>query len=169
MNNISHTHTNESIMQLLCTIPDPEVPAINIVELGVVRGVEIQNDTVQVTITPTYSGCPAMKAIEDEIVKTLLANNITQYKIKTVLLPPWTTDWLTDEAKQKLQDYGIAPPQQTTNQHLTAMLSGKKIAVTCPYCKSGDTKLSSAFGSTACKALHYCNACQQPFEEFKCH
>ena len=169
MNNISHTQTNESIMQLLCTIPDPEVPAINIVELGVVRGVEIQNDTVQVTITPTYSGCPAMKAIEDEIVKTLLANNITQFKIKTVLLPPWTTDWLTDEAKQKLQDYGIAPPQQTTNQHLTAMLSGKKIAVTCPYCKSGDTKLSSAFGSTACKALHYCNACQQPFEEFKCH
>lgn len=165
----TETISTEQLLALLNTIPDPEVPAISIVELGVVRNISYVGDVLEIKITPTYSGCPAMKVMEEEIEKKLQASHITNYKIRTVLSPAWTTDWLSDGTKQKLKAYGIAPPEQSTASHLENLLNGKRKNVTCPYCNSTDTKLTSAFGSTACKALHYCNGCQQPFEEFKCH
>lgn len=159
----------EFIWELLSQIPDPEIPAISIVDLGVVRQVEEINGKIVVTLTPTYSGCPALKAMEESVVETLTANNISNYEIKRTLFPPWTTDWMSAEARLKLQRYGIAPPEKSTEEHLRSVLSGKKSAITCPFCMSTNTHLTSAFGSTACKALHYCDQCHQPFEEFKCH
>ena len=145
------------IWELLSSIPDPEIPVISIVDLGVVRKVEEMQGKVVVTITPTYSGCPALKTIEENIREAFQKREIENVEIKTVLYPPWTTDWIPDSAREKLRSYGIAPPEISTESHLKSVLSGKKNKVTCPFCHSKDTTLTSAFGSTACKALHYCN------------
>lgn len=138
-------------------------------ELGVLREIKEVDGIFEIIITPTYSGCPAMNTMAEDIRCMLDKNGISNYKIVTVHSPAWTTDWMTDQAKEKLRTYGIAPPSQSTSSHLEGMLSGKYKPVTCPFCGSNQTRLTSAFGSTACKALHYCNACHQPFEEFKCH
>ena len=167
MNTIENI-TKETIWNLLKEIPDPEVPAINIVELGVVREVIIHDDSLEIIITPTYSGCPAMKMIEEDIISTLKENGFENIKIKTIFSPPWTTDWMTDETKAKLKSYGIAPPDKLSKEELFPFLSEKKKILSCPYCNSENTVLQSQFGSTACKALYYCNNCQQPFEHFKC-
>lgn len=154
------------IFQLLYAIPDPEVPVINIGELGVLRSVDWINGQLIITITPTYSGCPAMFAIESEIRTILKDNNISDFKVKTVYFPAWTTDWLTDDAKRKLSDYGIAPPEHSSQiKHLRP----DEVSVKCAFCHSDETHLTSWFGSTACKALYYCDNCKQPFEHFKCH
>lgn len=162
-------YSKKEILNILKQVKDPEVPVLDIEELGVLRDVVIHGDNLEVTITPTYSGCPAMGAIEEEIEKVLKENNIQNYSIKTVLSPAWTTDWMDDNAKAKLEQYGIAPPSGTTLEHIQNLVSGKRTAIRCPFCKSDNTRLTSIFGSTACKALHYCNNCHQPFEEFKCH
>ncbi len=159
--------TRDNIIDILTRIPDPEVPAINIVELGVVRDASMEGDKVNVTITPTYSGCPAMKMIEDQIYALLQQEGFTEVSIKTVFSPAWTTDWLSDEAKRKLKEYGIAPPGKTSPQQFALFAPGQR-QVDCPFCDSANTTLKSEFGSTACKALYYCNSCQQPFEHFKC-
>ncbi len=158
-----------TIWNLLKQIPDPEVPAINIVELGVVREVNIHNDSLEIVITPTYSGCPAMKVMEEDILATLKEKSFENIKIKTIFSPPWTTDWMTEETKAKLKSYGIAPPDVLSSEQLFPFLADKKKTLACPYCNSENTVLQSQFGSTACKALYYCNNCQQPFEHFKCH
>lgn len=162
--------TSDSIWNVLKQIPDPEVPAINIVELGVVRDVLLSEDGsgVEVVMTPTYSGCPAMKVMEDH-VKEKLSNEGLEVKIKIVYKPAWTTEWMTDETKAKLKAYGISPPPKLTFEHLHPLSSVKNAEVICPFCDSSNTTLTSQFGSTACKALHYCNHCHQPFELFKCH
>ena len=157
------------IQELMEQVLDPEVPALSIVDLGVFRGVEFIDGKYVVSITPTYTGCPAMRVIEQEIGKTLDDAGISNFRIKTVLSPPWTTDWMSEGGRRKLKEYGIAPPSISTEEHLAGMMSGKSRPVTCPFCNSTDTRLTSPFGSTACKALHYCNNCHQPFEEFKCH
>lgn len=157
------------IWELLKKIPDPEIPAISIVDLGVLRAVDEKDDKFLITITPTYSGCPALKVMEESIKTVLTDNGINNFEIKIAIFPPWTTDWMTSEASDKLRKYGIAPPEMTTEEHLRSLLKGKRTPVTCPYCNSTNTVLTSAFGSTACKALHFCNGCNQPFEEFKCH
>ena len=159
----------EDARKLLKAIKDPEVPVIDIDELGVLRTVFFEGEILIIEITPTYSGCPAMMVIEDEIKKVLNENGIRNFKIKTILSPAWTTDWIAASAKQKLKEYGIAPPEFSAEENLKFILQRKKRTVHCPFCNSSDTKLTSAFGSTACKALHYCNNCLQPFEEFKCH
>ena len=157
----------ERIFKVLSEIPDPEIPVISIVELGVVRDVkELDNNSIEVTITPTYSGCPAMKQMEDDVVSKLKENGFTDVKVKMVYSPAWTTDWLTTEAKLKLQAYGIAPPEESTNDK--SFLTGKHKAVTCPRCKSKNTTLISQFGSTACKALYKCSDCLETFDYFKC-
>ncbi|MBL0340973.1 MAG: phenylacetate-CoA oxygenase subunit PaaJ [Bacteroidetes bacterium] len=161
--------TVEHIRDLLSKVLDPEVPALSIVDLGILRDVSLENSVFEISITPTFTGCPAMKVIEEDIVEILHHEGINNFKIKTVLAPAWTTDWMSPEGKKKLKEYGIAPPSQSTEEHLKAMLSGRKKSVQCPFCNSLNTKLTSAFGSTACKALHFCNECHQPFEEFKCH
>ena len=157
-----------SVWEILNGIPDPEVPAISIVELGVVRGVSLSGNKVVVTMTPTYSGCPALKAMEEQIREELLKAGIQEIEINMIYKPAWTTDWLSNETKQKLKDYGIAPPEKLTSDQLYPTLKEKK-PLQCPFCESMDTKLTSQFGSTACKALYFCNHCHQPFEHFKCH
>lgn len=148
---------------------DPEIPVLNVVEMGIVRSVEIIDEQVVVKITPTYSGCPAMNAIEMEIHKKLDEKGINSFKVLTDYRETWTTDWMTDQAKQKLKEYGIAPPGKTNSDDdfLIGLKNSQKI-VSCPYCDSTDTELQSEFGSTACKAQYFCNECNQPFEHFKC-
>ncbi len=159
--------TKENIYSLLSEIPDPEIPVITIVELGVVRGVNIiDRKNIEITITPTYSGCPAMKQMEDDVRKKLIDNGFETIVIKTVFNPPWTTDWLTVEAKLKLQNYGIAPPEESTTDK--SFLTGKTKQITCPRCKSKNTLMVSQFGSTACKALYQCKDCLEAFDYFKC-
>jgi ring-1,2-phenylacetyl-CoA epoxidase subunit PaaD len=158
--------SKEKILALISEIPDPEIPVITIAELGVIRDVNIEGEKVEVKITPTYSGCPAMKQMEDDIRAVLKENGITDLKITTVYSPPWTTDWINAEAKEKLRVYGIAPPEHTTEDK--SWLTGKSKIIKCPRCGSQDTRLVSQFGSTACKALYQCNNCLEPFDYFKC-
>lgn len=156
----------ESVWKILSEIPDPEVPVISIVELGIARDVEIKDDKVIVSITPTYSGCPAMNAIEKEIVSLLKANGMNP-EIKIVYSPVWTTDWISDAAKAKLLAYGIAPPEKSSMDKNSLSVHPKIIQ--CPKCRSENTELISQFGSTACKALYRCKDCKEPFDYFKCH
>lgn len=155
-----------SILDLLREVKDPELPMLDVVELGIVREVHATEDGVRVDITPTYSGCPAMKAIESDIVEMLSTHGVRNVTVRTVYSPAWTTDWLSDEAKEKLRVAGIAPPRQVEQEPLV-MLHRAHRAVVCPYCGSSASEERSEFGSTACKSIHYCNACQQPFDSFK--
>ena len=159
--------SKETIYQHLKSVKDPEVPVIDVVELGVVRDVRIEGDSVAIDLTPTYSGCPAMKVMETEILAALKAKGIEQVAVNTVLQPAWTTDWMSETARQKLKDYDIAPPDKVAAADLNP-LNWETKSVSCPFCDSAETDLTSQFGSTACKALYYCNGCQQPFEHFKC-
>jgi len=161
------THTKEHIWDLIKDIPDPEIPVITIVELGVLRDIEFADDKVLVVITPTYTGCPAMKLFADDILKTLSDNGIENAESKTVFSPAWTTDWITEEARQKLMDYGISPPVKGTEDKGVLFSTEKKVVI-CPQCKSKNTELKSQFGSTACKALYQCKDCLEPFDYFKC-
>ncbi len=159
--------TTKEVKTLLSQIPDPEIPVITIEELGILRDVSFENDECVVTITPTYSGCPAMKAIEQDITALLKENGIEKVKVKSVFSPAWTTDWLTEVAKEKLRKYGISPPAKTSSDK--SILTGIQKVVKCPLCNSENTELVSQFGSTACKALYKCKDCLEPFDLFKCH
>lgn len=159
--------TRERALEVLDTVPDPEVPAISVVELGIVRDVTVGADGgVDVTITPTYSGCPAMFEIEQDIRTALAAEGATRIGIRTVLAPAWTTDWIGPDAREKLRRYGIAPPGRADDGGLVTLVR-RRAPVECPHCGSLETELKSAFGSTACKAIHVCRGCGQPFDEFK--
>ncbi|GAB4254555.1 MAG: phenylacetate-CoA oxygenase subunit PaaJ [Vicingaceae bacterium] len=160
-------YSKEYIWELLSKIPDPEIPVITITDLGVVRAVDIEKDKINISITPTYTGCPAMKLFEEEIIETLNKHGIENVSIKMVFAPAWTTDWLSEEAKEKLRKYGIAPPVDGTQDKGILFEAGPK-TVNCPKCNSTNTTLKSQFGSTACKALYVCNNCKEPFEYFKC-
>ena len=153
--------TKEYIYTILHNVADPEIPVLTIQDLGIIRNVIINNDIVEVVITPTYNGCPAMDMISTNIRLALAENGIIQTKITTVLSPAWTTDWMTEIGKQKLKQYGIAAP----NKSFDIPADG----VECPQCNSTHTKLISEFGSTACKALYQCQDCKEPFDYFKCH
>jgi ring-1,2-phenylacetyl-CoA epoxidase subunit PaaD len=157
--------TAQKLFDLLSGISDPEIPVITIGELGILRSVEKVDEKLIIKITPTYSGCPAMHAIETEILETLKENNITNAEVKTVYSPVWTTDWINEEAKEKLRKYGISPPGKL---HGKNNLSGDR-EIKCPQCNSGNVQMISQFGSTACKALYKCNSCLEPFDLFKCH
>ena len=159
-------YSKEEIIHRLREIPDPEIPVIDILELGVLRDVIIDEDRVEVLITPTYSGCPAMKQIEQDVIKKLKEMGITNSSVKLIYTPAWTTDWITDAAKEKLRKYGIAPPENSSQDKGTLMGKVKKVA--CPQCKSLNTEMVSQFGSTACKALYRCLDCKEPFDYFKC-
>lgn len=158
--------SEKEIWDILAEVEDPEIPVINVVEMGIVRGVEVVDDIVKVTITPTYSGCPAMKTIEEDIREILEEKKVPSFEVHTVLSPAWTTDWMTDIAKEKLRETGIAPPVGTSSDK--GLLMGKVRDIKCPRCGSKDTSMISQFGSTACKALYKCNDCLDPFDYFKC-
>lgn len=159
--------SKERALEVIGTVPDPEVPVISVVELGIVREVDVEEDGgVRVTITPTYSGCPAMHEIEKDIRTALAAAGVHRVEMRTVLSPAWTTDWIGPEAREKLRAYGIAPPGKAESGGLVT-LTRARTPVPCPWCGSRDTELRSEFGSTACKAIHVCRSCRQPFDEFK--
>lgn len=147
------------------SVVDPEIPVLTIADLGVLRDVVLDGDQVEVAITPTYSGCPAMNMIALEIEVALERAGFCSPKVRTVLSPAWTTDWMSEEGRRKLHAYGIAPPQDSNSRRA---LFGEQ-AVTCPQCGSANTELLSEFGSTSCKALWRCRACREPFDYFKCH
>lgn len=160
----------QRVWQLLTNVKDPEIPMIDVVELGVVRNVLVEHDSVRVDITPTYSGCPAMQVIEREIESTLEANGFANVVVRTIYSPAWTTDWLSDETKEKFRSYGIAPPRGNTEAAgIAELVSIRRAqpATVCPFCGSSNTERKSEFGSTACKSIHFCNNCHQPFDHFK--
>lgn len=156
----------KKIYEILESVKDPEIPVLSIEDLGILRNVEISDQgKLIVTITPTYSGCPAMDTIEDDILKTL-AEKGYQAEIKTSISPAWTTDWLTEKGRKNLEDYGIAPPAERTTDK--SFLTGGHKEIKCPQCKSTNTEMISHFGSTACKSLYKCNDCLETFDYFKC-
>jgi ring-1,2-phenylacetyl-CoA epoxidase subunit PaaD len=168
---LQETISTQKIWNILEEVYDPEIPVLSIIDLGIVRDVELKVSPNEgdlegaIIITPTYSGCPAMDVIAMEIKMTLLQNGFKNIKITQRLSPAWTTDWMTERGKEKLKAYGIAAPvgKSFDQQFL------ENIKVECPQCQSKNTKLLSQFGSTACKALYQCNDCKEPFDYFKCH
>lgn len=150
----------DHVLAVLARVPDPEVPCVSVVDLGIVR--EVDDD--KVVITPTYTGCPATVAIERAIREALDRTGFSHMRIETVLAPPWTTDWISDEGRAKLKAYGIAPPPKGA-----ARGSLRDEHPACPRCGSTHTEEISRFGSTPCKALHRCLDCREPFDRFKCH
>ncbi|MEJ6505293.1 MAG: phenylacetate-CoA oxygenase subunit PaaJ [Crocinitomicaceae bacterium] len=157
---------NENIIwAYLEDVYDPEVPVLSIVDLGIVRSAKFENNHVDIVITPTYTGCPAMQTIEQDIIVKLKSEGIFSYKIETSIAPAWTTDWMSEAGKQKLKEYGIAPPQDEVDK---SVLFADPLVVPCPKCEAQNTKLVSQFGSTACKAHYQCKECREPFDYFKC-
>ena len=169
MSSVKNTESSKSteslIWALLHTVPDPDIPVISIVDLGIVRNVEWKNEIAIITITPSYSGCPAMSVFVDDIRQVLNGAGF-QSEIKTVLSPAWTTEWISQSGLDKMKTHGIAPPEDESG--MNSIFAMQK-PVTCPRCNSKQTKMLNRFGSTPCKALWYCNECSQPFEYFKCH
>ncbi|MBK7884681.1 MAG: phenylacetate-CoA oxygenase subunit PaaJ [Chitinophagaceae bacterium] len=160
----SNIETREKeIWKILESVTDPEIPVLTIVDLGIVRNVKINEEEVEVSITPTYTACPAMDMIAVNIRLALLENGYTIIKITTVLSPVWTTDWISETGKEKLKRYGIAPPLSSLDK------DGQTTVIQCPQCRSDNVHLISQFGSTACKALYQCDDCKEPFDYFKCH
>jgi ring-1,2-phenylacetyl-CoA epoxidase subunit PaaD len=156
--------TRAQVLEWLSHVPDPEIPVLSIMDLGIVRDVVV-NGTVVVALTPTYTGCPATEVIEQSVIDALHDQGIADVSIDRVLSPPWTTDWISAAGREKLREYGIAPPVAGASKR--EMLQGDR-AIACPRCRSIETSLVSEFGSTACKASYKCTACLEPFEYFKC-
>jgi len=161
----SDTDLRQRAWDAAARVVDPEIPVLTIADLGVLREVSVSDGHVEVAITPTYSGCPAMNMIALEIELALERAGFRQPKVRTVLSPAWTTEWMSEEGREKLRAYGIAPPQAS---HSRRALFGEQ-AVACPQCGSDKTELLSEFGSTSCKALRRCRSCREPFDYFKCH
>jgi ring-1,2-phenylacetyl-CoA epoxidase subunit PaaD len=159
----------ERAWQVLGSIPDPEIPVVSIRELGILREINESDGRLEVVITPTYSGCPAMSQIEQDVREALAANGLGA-NVVTRLAPAWTTDWITKEARQKLKDFGIAPPHTVEQDNIVRFaprVSHTPTAVACPHCGSINTTETSHFSSTACKALYKCLDCLEPFDYFK--
>jgi len=149
------------LFELLGGVSDPEIPVLSLLDLGVVRNVSVQGGKVSVTITPTYAGCPAMTAMRADIESTLAAAGYGQVEVRQKLSPAWSTDWMTERGREKLRDYGIAPPVPHSENE-------QGNGIECPQCRSADVEKISEFGSTACKALYRCRECLEPFDYFKC-
>ena len=157
----------ENIISILAEVMDPEIPVLSITDLGILREVELSGERVTVYITPTYSGCPAMDTIRQDIRKILAKNGIDRVEINQVLSPAWTSDWMSTAGKEKLEAFGIAPPGQPAACLLAEGLTDEPDH--CPLCRSKHVELISRFGSTSCKALYRCLDCGEPFDYFKCH
>lgn len=160
---VSDAVTSERIWQVLNTISDPEIPVVSLVEMGIAREVQIDGGRVIVTITPTFAGCPAMHHMREQIVGQLRSIGVEQVEVRTSLNPPWTSEWLSDEVRSKLKQFGLAPPPRHTGNIEIALME----VVPCPRCGSPDTVLDNPFGPTLCRSLHYCRRCRQSFERFK--
>lgn len=162
------TYSIEEIRTILDRVMDPEVPVLSVLDLGIVRDISVNEEKVTVTITPTYTGCPAMDVISMQIRMELMAAGVKEVEIKQVLSPAWTTDWMSDRGKRRLKEYGIAPPMPRQQVCSPTRFAAEE-AIQCPHCSSYHTHRVSEFGSTACKALYQCDDCLEPFDYFKCH
>ncbi len=159
---------NKAIWQLLEQVKDPEVPVLTVVDLGIIRSVHFdENQKLEIIITPTYSGCPAMDMIAVDIKAVLQENGFESVQVSSVLSPPWSSDWMSANGRKKLKEYGIAPPEGKVIDKSVLFAQPKNIQ--CPHCDSRHTKMISQFGSTACKSLYQCQDCKEPFDYFKCH
>ena len=156
--------SSEQVFDWLSEVPDPEIPVLTIADLGILRGVVIKDEII-VELTPTYSGCPATEVIEQSVIDALHEQGVENVRVKRVLSPPWTTDWISAAGREKLKEYGIAPPAEGASKR--ELLQGKR-SIACPRCDSLNTAVVSEFGSTACKASYKCGDCLEPFEYFKC-
>jgi ring-1,2-phenylacetyl-CoA epoxidase subunit PaaD len=156
------------VWQLLESVMDPELPVLSVVDLGIVRSVQLEGKAVELVITPTYTGCPAMDVITMQLKIILASAGYTPVTIRSVLSPAWTTEWMSESGRDKLKAYGIAPPNPKQSVCTPAYFQREE-AVECPHCGSYNTNMISEFGSTACKALYRCSVCQEPFDYFKCH
>ena len=152
------------LREVLAQVHDPEIPVITIEDLGILRDVQVEGDRVVVTITPTYSGCPAMQEIEADVRAALSAYDV---EVRTVLSPAWTTDWMTDDGRRKLREYGIAPPERRPAGPVLVQLGPPRLS--CPQCGSADTEELTRFGSTSCKSMWRCRSCREPFDHFRAH
>jgi ring-1,2-phenylacetyl-CoA epoxidase subunit PaaD len=156
--------TSTQIWQALAEVKDPEIPVVSVVEMGIVREVEINEDAVRVTMTPTFSGCPALDVMRRDMETAVRQLGIENVTVETVLHPPWSTDWITDEAREKLRQFGLAPPQK----HGGDLISVAFLDVAeCPHCGSKNTTIKNSFGTTLCRMIYYCHDCQDAFEQFK--
>lgn len=164
----------DQVWRWLSQVPDPEIPVISLTDLGIIRGVEWEDDTLVVTVTPTYSGCPATTIINLDIETALHGHGVEKVRLKRQLSPPWTTDWLTDQGREKLRAYGIAPPVDGTAAdgrlvgRISRLAGTSNLTIACPRCGSARTEKISQFGSTPCKASYRCTDCLEPFDYFKC-
>jgi ring-1,2-phenylacetyl-CoA epoxidase subunit PaaD len=158
--------TVTEIYTLLDEVKDPEIPVLTVNDMGIIRDVNWNQDVLEVTITPTYTGCPAMDLIETQIKEELTKHDLNNHKVLMTLSPPWSTDWITEDGLRKLEEFGIAPPVKGTADKRTLFAEAPKPR--CPYCKSKKTEMVSAFGSTACKSQYKCTDCLEPFDYFKC-
>jgi len=159
--------TSARCWEVLRRVLDPEIPAISVTDLGIVREVVADEDCVAVVLTPTYVGCPATEVIRASIEQALRAAGATSVRITTRLDPPWTTDWIAPAARKRLREYGIAPPHALPLDEQPILFAQRRLPVECPLCRSDDTERLSQFGATACKALYRCRTCREPFEYFK--
>jgi ring-1,2-phenylacetyl-CoA epoxidase subunit PaaD len=157
--------TADLVREVLAEVPDPEIPVLSIEDLGILRDVEVDGEHVVVTVTPTYSGCPAMDEIRSDIVAALHDRGIADVEVRTVLAPAWTTDWMSEDGKRKLREFGIAPPGQL----LLQIQPFSRQSVECPQCGSSDTEELTRYGSTSCKSMWRCRSCREPFDHFKAH
>ena len=163
----------EEIWDWLDRVSDPEIPVVSVIDLGIVRNVtwieEGDESVLEVTVTPTYSGCPATAVIQEDILKALGQRGITAVRIKTRLSPAWTTNWISEKGRERLLEYGISPPLPMDVRACNQGLSGTEAPIPCPRCHSTHTRMVSRFGSTPCKAFYVCESCHEPFDYFKCH
>ena len=160
---ISTKLSDEQIWQALQEVKDPEIPAVSLVEMGIVREVERNGNDVVVTMTPTFSGCPALIEMKTQIKEKMLEIGADSAEVKSVLSPAWSSDWITDEGRRKLKEFGLAPPRRHGGNIVMTFFD----VVACPYCESKNTSLKNSFGSTLCRSIYYCNDCQDSFEQFK--
>lgn len=151
------------IWELLEEVKDPEIPVISVVEMGLVRSLGLRDGAVSILITPTFIGCPALEMIRDAVENRLRKAGLEEVSVKMTLSPPWTSDWITDQGREKLKSFGLSPPPR----HAGRLAEALEVPVACPYCGSSDTGLKNSFGPTLCRAIYVCRSCRQPFEAFK--
>lgn len=163
MNAQSEKVSTEAVWRALEDVKDPEIPVVSVVEMGIVRAVTVEGNDVTVEVTPTFAGCPALHVMVRDIERRVRALGAASVAVEKVLHPPWSSDWISDEARQKLRQFGLAPPQRHGGKFPVTFHE----PVSCPYCDSQNTVVKNTFGPTLCRAIYYCNACNQPFEQFK--
>jgi len=161
--------TAEHVREVLAEVTDPEIPVITIEDLGILRDVQVDGGRVVVTITPTYSGCPAMQEITSDVHTALERHGWHDVEVRMVLSPAWTTDWMSEDGRRKLREFGIAPPSVRATGPVPVQLGRRPVAVSCPQCGSADTEELTRFSSTSCKAMWRCLSCREPFDHFKAH